>query len=223
MLNLGGAVEPIFPKWTNRIPVYLGIGIPVLLVSIIIGIWYYFSPKFLAVGYEPEQPIAFNHQLHAGQMGIDCRYCHSGVEKTSFAPLPPTETCMGCHNKVKKDSPRLKVLHENYKNKTPIPWVHVYSLPRYSHFDHSAHLTAGVGCVTCHSRVDTMEVVSLASPLSMGWCLECHRNPMPNIRPQNQLTNMIYDPHAAGYLPSNDSDYKDKLIQPPQACGACHY
>ncbi|APJ04959.1 cytochrome c3 family protein [Silvanigrella aquatica] len=216
-------MEPIFPKWTNRIPLFLGIGIPLLVIAIVAGIWYYFSPKFLAVGYEPEQPIAFSHQLHAGQMGIDCRYCHSGIEKAPTAPLPATETCMGCHNKVKKDSPRLKLLHESYKNNTPIPWVHVYKLPRHAHFDHSAHLTAGVGCVSCHGRVDKMEVVSLASPLSMGWCLDCHRNTTPNIRPQSKLTDMLYDPHKEGYLLYNDPDYKDRPKQGPEACGACHY
>ncbi|BBH54535.1 cytochrome c3 family protein [Fluviispira sanaruensis] len=216
-------MEPIFPKWTNRIPLYAGVGVSLLLIAIVAGIWYYFSPKFLAVGYEPDQPIAFSHQLHAGQMGIDCSYCHVGVEKTSFSPIPPTDTCMGCHNKVKKDSPRLKVLRESYENKTPIPWVRVHALPRYSHFDHSAHLTAGVGCVTCHDRVDKMQTVRMASPLSMGWCLDCHRNPLPNIRPQSELKNMIYNPHTEGYDPLKDPDYKDKLIQGPQACGACHY
>jgi hypothetical protein len=130
---------------------------------------------------------------------------------------------MGCHNKVKKESPRLKLLHESYNNKKPIPWVHVYSLPRHAHFDHSAHLNAGVGCVSCHGRVDKMEVISLATPLSMGWCLDCHRNPLPNIRPQDQLTNMVFDPHSVNYKPLSDPDYKNKLIQPPEACGACHY
>lgn len=216
-------MEPIFPKWTNRIPLYLGIGIPLLVIAIVVGIWYYFSPKFLAVGYEPQQPISFSHKHHAGQMGIDCRYCHAGVEKTAQAPLPSTQICMGCHDKVKKDSPRLKLLHESYKNNTPIPWVHVYSLPRYAHFDHSAHLTAGVGCVSCHGRVDKMEKVSQVSELSMAWCLNCHRAPLPAIRPQSEITNMLYNPHAEGYVPEKDPYYKDKLIQPPQACGACHY
>lgn len=219
-------MEPIFPKWTNRIPLYLGIGIPLLLIAIVTGIWYYFSPKFLSVGYEPEQPIAFSHKLHAGQMGIDCIYCHSGIDKTAIAPLPPTETCMGCHNKVKKDSPRLKVLQESFKNKMPIEWVHVYSLPRYAHFDHSAHLSVtdskGVGCVACHGRVDKMEVVSLASPLSMSWCLDCHRNPTPHIRPINEITNMLYVPKTDDNILLK-VDRKDELIQPPQACGACHY
>jgi len=216
-------MSPIFPKWTNKIPLVLGITIPILSVLIVAGIWYYFSPKFLAVGYAPVQPVAFSHQLHAGKLGLDCKYCHSTVEKTSFAAIPPTDTCMGCHNKVLRDSPRLKVVQESFKNKAPIPWVHIYNLPRYAHFDHSAHLSAGVGCVSCHNRVDKMEIMEQATPLSMSWCLECHRNPLPNLRPQNELTNMLYDPHDAGYYPLADPFYKDKLIQPPLACGACHY
>jgi hypothetical protein len=194
-----------------------------MLFAIIAGIWYYFSPKFLVVGYEPQQPLPFSHQLHAGQMGMDCRYCHSGVQKTSLASVPPTETCMGCHNKVKKQSPRLKLVRESYENKTSIPWVQVHKLPRYARFDHSAHVTAGVGCVSCHGRIDKMDVVKLESPLSMGWCLDCHRHPLPHLRPQSEITNMIYDPSVAHYNPLKDDAHAGKLVQPPQACGACHY
>lgn len=216
-------MEPIFPKWTNKVPLYAGIGIPLLLIAVVSGIWYYFSPKFLAVGYKPEQPVLFSHQLHAGQLGMDCRYCHSTVEKTAFAALPSTSTCMGCHNKVLPESPRLKLVRESYKNNTPISWVHIYALPKYAHFDHSAHVTRGVGCVECHSRVDKMTTVYQATPLSMGWCLECHRNPNPILRPQSEITNMIYDPHASQYDPLQDPKYKTNPIQPPESCGACHY
>jgi hypothetical protein len=216
-------VEPIFPKWTNKVPLYAGIGIPLLLIAVVAGIWYYFSPKFLAVGYRPEQPVLFSHQLHAGQLGVDCRYCHSTVEKTAFAALPSTSTCMGCHNKVLPESPRLKLVRDSYKNNTPISWVHIYALPRYAHSDHSAHVTRGVGCVECHGRVDKMTVVSQATPLSMGWCLECHRNPNPILRPQSEVTNMIYDPHASQYDALQDPKYKTNPIQPPESCGACHY
>ncbi len=216
-------VEPIFPKWTNKLPLLLGIGIPLILVLVVSFIWYYLSPKYLAVGYQPEQPVQFSHKQHAGQLGLDCRYCHSTVEKASFAALPPTATCMGCHNKVLPNSPRLQLVRDSYKNNVSIPWVRVHNLPRYSHFDHSAHVTAGVGCVSCHSRVDKMEVVYQASSLSMGWCLECHRNPVPNLIPQNQITNMLYDPVAAHYNPYFDMTRKESIIQPPESCGACHY
>lgn len=216
-------MEPIFPKWTNKIPLYAGIGIPLLLIGLVAAIWYYFSPKFLAVGYQPQQPVLFSHELHAGQLGMDCRYCHSTVEKTSFAALPSTATCMGCHNKVLPQSPRLQLVRDSYKNNMPIPWVHVYSLPRYSHFDHSAHVTRGVGCVECHGRVDKMPQIAQATPLSMGWCLECHRNPNPILRPQSEITNMAYDPHAGLYDAKKDPKYTANPIQPPESCGACHY
>lgn len=215
-------MEPIFPKWTNRIPLYAGIGVPLLIIAIVVGIWYYFSPKFLTAGYEPEQPVQFSHKLHAGDMGMDCRYCHSDVTKNSFASVPATETCMGCHNKVKSDSPRIKSLKESFEKKTPIPWVRVHMLPRYSHFDHSAHLTAGVGCVSCHDDVSRMERVRIVSPMSMGWCINCHKDPSKNLRPQSELFNMLYDPLSAGYNYKEDPYYKNRLIQPPLACGACH-
>lgn len=186
-------------------------------------VWYYFSPKYLAVGYTPAQPINFSHQLHAGELGLDCKYCHSTVEKTSFAALPSTATCMGCHNKVLSNSPRLALVRESFANKTPIPWVHVYSLPRYAHFDHNAHLSAGVGCISCHGRIDKMEVVSQTTPLSMGWCLECHRNPVPNLRPKGETTNMLYDPLTPEARAFASAAHSTGLIQPPQSCGACHY
>lgn len=216
-------MDPIFPKWSNKLPLYLTITFSILFVGIISLIWYYASPKFLNVGYQPKQPIAFSHKLHAGEMGIDCRYCHSTVQKTSFSAIPTTSTCMGCHNKVKLNSPRLELLRQADKNKQTIPWVRIHALPRYVHFDHSAHLNAGVGCVSCHGRVDRMEQVSMKSPLSMGWCLECHKNPTPYLRPQSQLTNMLYDPLKSKYSAKNDRGRKENLIQPPTACGACHY
>ena len=222
-MEKGDFVEPIFPKWTNKLPFLLGIGVPVLIATVVFFVWYYFSPKYLDVGYQPAQPVLFSHKVHAGQLGLDCRYCHSTVEKTAFAALPSTSTCMGCHNKVLPKSPLLQVVRDSYANHTPIPWVHVHALPRYSHFDHSAHISSGVGCATCHSRVDKMDVVFQAKPLSMGWCLECHRNPKPNLRPQSEITNMLYDPIAAHYNVDLDIVRKGKIIQPPESCGACHY
>lgn len=222
---------PIFPKWTNKIPLYLALGIVFALVGAIGFIWYYFSPKYTAVGYEPEQPIAFSHAKHAGELGLDCRYCHSTVEKTQFAALPSTATCMGCHNKIKSTSPRIALLKTSFEQKTPVPWVQVNFVPRYAHFDHSAHVTAGVNCSTCHGRVDTMETIHQVQPLSMGWCLECHNNPNDHLVPKDQVTNMIYnhkDPNTFSNLYSGSHSAflqgdKERMIQPPTACGACHY
>jgi hypothetical protein len=215
-------VAAIFPKWTNRIPLAIALGAPVLLIGVVGFVWYYFSPKFTDVGYMPEQPVPFSHQLHAGQLGMDCRYCHSTVEKAAHAAVPETETCMGCHTQVRKDSPLLSVVRESYRTDISIPWVKVHMLPEYSHFDHSAHVSAGVGCVSCHGRIDQMPKVYQAQPLSMGWCLDCHRNPDPNLRPKTEVTNMTYDPKVSGYDPAADPHRKRK-VAPPENCGACHY
>jgi Cytochrome c7 and related cytochrome c/Class III cytochrome C family len=215
-------VDPIFPKWINRIPRYVLLTKGFVLVGVVFGIWYWFSPQFLVAGYEPTQPVMFSHQLHAGQMGIDCRYCHSSIEKGSFAAVPPVSTCMGCHNKVQTTNPRLELVRKSFAEGKPIPWVHIHALPRHAHFDHSAHLNAGVGCVSCHGRVDTMEVVRHKEPLSMGWCLDCHRNPTPSLRPQKEITNLVYDPLKEEYDPSQDPK-RTRSVEPPTHCGACHY
>src|ERR1041385_6918226 len=109
-------MEPIFPKWANKVPFYLCVSIPIVLIGLIGFIWYYFSPDYLAVGYQPNQPVLFSHKLHAGELGVDCRYCHNTVEKAAFAALPPTATCMGCHNKVIANSPRIALVKSSFEN-----------------------------------------------------------------------------------------------------------
>lgn len=218
----GDRVTPIFPKWTNQIPTLVAIGAPIALVSVVLVIWYFFSPKWTDVGYSPKQPVAFSHQLHAGQMGMDCRYCHSTVERAAFASIPPTETCMGCHSMVQAKSPRLQLVRDSYQSGKPIEWVKVHMLPEHAHFNHSAHVTAGVNCVSCHGRIDQMKVVGQAQPLSMGWCLDCHRNPLPNLVPKNQVTNLAFDAAKAGYDPEKDP-HRHRGVNPPQHCSGCHY
>ncbi len=140
------------------------------------------------VGYAPEQPVPYSHALHAGQLGIDCRYCHNTVETAAHAAVPPTQTCMNCHAAIRKESEKLIPVRASYATGMPIPWVRVHDLPDYVYFNHSAHVRRGVGCVSCHGRVDTMEVVYQAEPLSMGWCLDCHRNPERHLRPVEFVT-----------------------------------
>ncbi len=212
----------IFPKWTNKIPLAIAAGAPIVLIGVVGFIWYYFSPNYTDVGYMPTQPVPFSHQLHAGQLGMDCRYCHNTVENAAHAAVPPTSTCMGCHSQVKKDSPLLGLIRESYKTDTSVPWIKVHMLPEYSHFDHSVHVTAGVGCVDCHGRVDQMEKVYQVEPLSMSWCLDCHRNPEPYLRPKTEVTNMAYDALTSGYDPAADP-HRSRGVEPPQHCGACHY
>lgn len=198
----------IFPKWTNDIP---RIGAPVVAVLggfAIFVVWYWFSPMHTDVGYQPTQPIHYSHKLHAGELGLDCRYCHNNVERTFSAGVPPTQTCMNCHKQVKKDSPRLAALRESWGDGTaagdggPIPWKRIHKVADYVYFPHSAHTNivhqdVAVGCTTCHGRIDEMVVVHQVQPLSMSWCLDCHNNPAPNLRPRSELTNMAWTPDEA--------------------------
>jgi len=185
----------------------------------VLFIWYYGSPKYTDVGYQPDQPINYSHKFHVGTLGLDCRYCHNYVETSSEANIPPSETCMNCHNNIRKESPDLELLKEKYSQDIPIEWVKVHMLPDYAYFDHSVHLSAGVGCVSCHGRVDQMEKVVQMEPLSMSWCLDCHRNPSEHLRPSNQITNMEW------MKPANHDDWvkeNKNNINPPQSCSACH-
>ena len=191
-----------FPRWTNTIPVVLGLIAPILGAGAIFTVWYYFSPLYTDVGYQPKQPVPYSHKLHAGEMGMDCRYCHNTVEKASHAAIPPTATCMNCHSQVKTDSPKLSLVRRSYKTGESIPWTKIHQLPDYAYFPHEAHVGAGVGCASCHGRIDTMEVVAMDQPLSMSWCLECHRAPENHLRPLDQVTNMNWDVASSGY------DYK---------------
>ncbi|MCX4239862.1 cytochrome c3 family protein [Paraliomyxa miuraensis] len=194
---------------------------PLVGAGLVFAVAYWFSPRYTDVGYRPEQPVPYSHKLHAGDMGIDCRYCHNTVERSAHAAIPPTATCMNCHEQVKTESLRLRKVRESYQTGEPIEWVRVHQLPDYAYFNHSAHLAAGVGCASCHGRVDKMVVVEMVQPLSMGWCLDCHRNPEPNLRPLDQVTNMNWDPAAEDYDPKRDPA-RTRQVNPPLHCSGCH-
>jgi len=214
-------VPAIFPRWTNNIPLAIAILAPIFGAGLVGGVWYYFSPKFTDAGYRPIQPVAFSHKLHAGDMGMDCRYCHNTVEQAAHAAIPPTQTCMNCHSQVKTDSPKLAPIRESFESGKSVPWIRVHQLPDYAFFDHRPHLAAGVGCVSCHGRIDQMTVVQMDQPLSMSWCLDCHRNPEPNLRPLDQITNMGWDPATEDYDPKADPARK-RALTPPEHCSGCH-
>lgn len=185
------------------------------------GVWYFGSPRFTDVGYRPNQPVAYSHRLHAGDLGLDCRYCHVFAETSSVATLPPSRICMNCHTLVSAGSDKLASVRASWLDGAPIEWVRVHELPGYAYFDHSLHLKAGVGCASCHGRVDRMEIVSQAEPLSMGWCLDCHRDPQPHLRPHSELTNMAWAPDLdqAATLASRE---RAEALAPPQDCTGCH-
>jgi len=211
----------IFPRWTNKLPPLIAGGLLLVSVTVIAGFWYFGSPQYSDVGYRPRQPIPYSHKLHAGDLGIDCRYCHSNVEISPVANVPPTQTCMNCHKIILTQSEKLLPVRESWSKQEPIQWIRVHKLPEFVYFNHSAHLNAGVGCADCHGNIAQMEVVTQKQPLSMSWCLDCHRNPDMHLRPREQLTNMNWVP------PADQKEFaervrKEKQIAPPTDCSGCH-
>ena len=212
----------IFPKKANWFPV-LSLGGTLLGgVLLVFLIWYYFSPEYTDVGYKPDQPVDYSHRLHAGQLGMDCRYCHNSVETSEFAVIPPTQTCMNCHSQVRTESLELLPVRESWATGEPIEWVNVHALPDFAHFTHASHVQNGVGCETCHGRIDQMEVVEQVEPMSMGWCLDCHRQPELYLRPSDEITTMGYE-HPQGYVERNLERVREEGIRPPTNCSGCHY
>lgn len=221
----------VFPRWAN----YL---LPVIVISVLGGglyaptvVTFGFSPKTTDVGYAPVQPVPYSHALHVGELGLDCRYCHNTVEKAAFAALPATQTCMNCHTNIQKLTPdnkpseNLKNVYESWSSGKSIDWVKIHDLPDYVYFNHSAHVNKGVGCVSCHGRVDQMEVVFQAKPLSMSWCLDCHRAPETALRPKDQVTNMTYTPAGGDQLTVGKElkeQYGIRNTTYMQACSTCH-
>jgi hypothetical protein len=180
-----------------------------------------FSPKATDVGYMPTQPVPYSHALHIGQLGMDCRYCHTSVEVAAHANVPPTQTCMNCHSMIRANSEQLIPVRESYATGMPVPWIKIHDLPDYVYFNHSAHVSRGVGCVSCHGRIDTMEVVYQAEPLSMGWCLDCHRNPEKHLRPLEYVTQLDWVPEE-DQLVLGARLREENNINPKVTCNTCH-
>ena len=150
-----------------------------------VGIAYWISASEYVTGRSItyDQPVPFSHQHHVGGLGLDCRYCHTGVETSPVAGIPPTHTCMTCHSQLYTQTAMLRPVRESLADGRPIHWNKVNKLPDYVYFDHSIHIAKGVGCTTCHGDVATMPLMRQTAPLTMDWCLDCHRNPAPNLRP----------------------------------------
>ncbi len=212
----------IFPKPLNFLPLVAALGVAAGGGVVTFVFVYYFSPSNLQVGYAPEQPVPYSHRLHAGQLGMDCRYCHANVERSGEAMVPPTQTCMGCHSQVRTESARLAPVRESWETGMPVEWVRVHNIPDHAYFDHSVHLAAGVGCVSCHGRVDRMEVVTVQEPLSMGWCLDCHRNPDDHIRPISRITDMAWTSEDATEAERRQMAGLLARAVPPENCSGCH-
>ncbi|MEN9841965.1 MAG: hypothetical protein RL376_1765 [Verrucomicrobiota bacterium] len=214
----------LFRKSVNKLPLQILIFIGLTVGIVTAGITYYATPKYTRVGYAPTQPVPFSHALHAGQLGVDCRFCHVGVDKSGVSSVPSAQTCMNCHSIIKTDSPLLAPVRESYATGNPVPWVKVHQVPDYVYFNHSVHIARGVSCVECHGQINEMDTLQHAKPLSMGWCLECHRAPETVLRDPKLVTDLNWK-HPGGVDAQIEQGKKfvhDWKVQPPQSCSGCH-
>lgn len=207
-----------FPEWTETLKKWINLlvlGAPVYLVALVA---YGVTPQALRIGYQPEQPVPYSHALHAGELGMDCRYCHSTVERAGEAAIPVAAICMNCHSKVKEKSELLLPIREAFAENKTVAWTRVTDLPDYVYFNHEAHVNAAVGCESCHGRVDQMVKVFQAKSLTMEWCLDCHRNPEKHLRLAENVTKMGYQAPEA----ERAKVRKDNNVRPPTNCSTCH-
>ena len=215
-------MSDIFPKWTNRLPLKIAIGAILIGGGVTAGVTYYFTPKYTRVGYQPIQPVAFSHEIHAGQLGMDCRYCHNGVEKSWYSNIPAASVCMNCHNQVLKDSPKLELVRESALSGKPIEWVQVHKTPDYVYFNHSVHVNRGVSCVKCHGQINHMDEVRHEKPFSMTFCLDCHRDPAKQIRDPKDVYNLDLKISDAEQEKMGKKFVHDWKVNASQNCSACH-
>lgn len=171
-----------------------------------------------------EQPVQFSHQHHAGGIGIECRYCHTSVEVSPSAGIPPTKTCINCHSQIWNTSPYLEPVRASFRDDKPLNWIRIHDLPDFVYFNHSIHVRKGVGCETCHGRVDRMPLMIQKASLQMEWCLDCHRDPSRYVRPRDQITAMGYVPAKAQAELGPELVREYKIAGPEQLtnCSVCH-
>ncbi len=179
------------------------------------------SPWVTEARVARDQPIQFSHERHVAGNGIDCRYCHTSVEESSFAGIPPTKTCMNCHSEIFSDSPYLEPVRQSFRSDRSIEWTRVHDLPDFVYFNHSIHVNKGVGCTTCHGQVDRMPLIWQEKSLQMEWCIDCHRNPEQYVRPRSAVFSVDYAE------PSNQLELGRRLvaqynIQKLTSCSTCH-
>ena len=221
-------MSDIFPKWTNKLPSRVLAGGLILAAASVGGAWYYFTPKYTAVGYQPRQPVAFSHAVHVEQLGMDCRYCHDGVDQSWYSNVPASSTCMNCHTQVLANDPRLALVRESYATGKPIPWVQIHKMPDFVYFNHAVHVNRGISCVECHGQINEMDEVFQSKPLSMSYCLECHRDPAARLRPLDKITDLNWnwsdDPKLAAQLQRTHGQelLRQWKVESLQNCSACH-
>jgi len=187
-------MSQLFPRSANALArTTLVGGLTFVLVLGFVAVTLMRSPWLTRQNEFVEQPLQFSHAHHVGGVGLDCRYCHTSVEKSSFAGIPPTRTCMNCHSQLWTNAPILEPVRASFRNDEPLNWIRVNDLPDFVYFNHQIHVRQGVGCVVCHGPVDKMPLMYQAQSLQMEWCLDCHRAPEKYIRPRDQVFNMAYE------------------------------
>ncbi|MDE0529132.1 MAG: cytochrome c3 family protein [Truepera sp.] len=212
-----------FPPIANALAKWTVIGGLIFTILLITTLTVFARTTNNRVRVPVAQPIGFQHSLHAGELGLDCRYCHTSVEVSATASVPSTETCMTCHSQIRVGAPALQPVVASWEGEIPIRWNRVHDLADFVFFNHSAHINNGVGCSSCHGRVDEMDGIWKAKPMTMGWCLDCHRNPERFVRPRSEVFNMAYEP------PANQRELGTELVEMyhidtgklPQ-CSTCH-
>jgi len=219
------ASPQIFPRWMNVIAKLSILGGLLLGAGALWAVLVYARSSYgTGIGLSRVQPVPFSHQHHAGILGIDCRYCHTFVERSSYAGLPPTKTCMNCHSQIWVGSPMLEPVRESYRTDVSLRWQRVYNLPGFVYFDHSIHVQQGMGCSSCHGRIDEMPFTYQVPSLLMEWCLDCHRHPHERVRPREQVFNMSYE-QPQDQLALGEKLVKKYGIKDPvslTSCSVCH-
>jgi hypothetical protein len=165
------------------------LGLVAVVVYTLMGTSGYLTGQYVV----KRQPVPFSHEHHTRGLGIDCRYCHTSVERSAFAGLPPTETCMNCHRQIWTNAELLEPIRASYRDNVPMQWTRVHDLPDYVYFNHSVHIAKGIGCYSCHGKVNRMPLMFQNASLQMQWCLDCHRNPAQNVRPREEVFNLDWD------------------------------
>jgi hypothetical protein len=212
----------IFHRSTNSLSKFSVFGAVFLVCGAIWVLLEFNRSSYVTRAHEARpQPVPFSHAHHVGGLDIDCRYCHTSVDKAAFAGIPPTKTCMNCHSQIWNQSPTLEPVRASFRTDKSIEWTRVHDLPDFVYFNHSAHVNKGVGCSTCHGRVDRMPLVSQEQSLQMEWCLDCHRHPERYVRPKAEVFNIAWEP------PADQEDKGRELVKryevhPRTACSTCH-
>jgi hypothetical protein len=210
----------LFPPWANTAThLVLGVVAVGLTGALATPMIYARSPYATGQDDPVLQPVLFDHRHHVRDDGIDCLYCHDGAERSPYAGVPAADRCMGCHNQIWSDTSLIAPLRVSVETGRSIRWQRVDSLPDFVYFDHAVHVTRGIGCVSCHGRVDEMAAVYQVHPLTMQWCLDCHRDPTPHLRPRDQITSMTWTADEPGELERLAAQYRPRSLT---HCSACH-